>query len=148
MSSSEFSPLLSKKEKISNKIRCLIFFKVKTNRVRWYFKGDLVGIHWHIGFLYSNPLCMNRLLQVLLYQNCLFLGLDKLITLLVTDWLADIRQNQIPAILGGVGPMHSFLQLAQGIKDLFIMPVEQYQKDGRLMRGFQKGTFKGFLTLF
>ena len=44
--------------------------------------------------------------------------------------------------------MHSFLQLAQGIKDLFIMPVEQYQKDGRLMRGFQKGTFKGFLTLF
>ena len=35
--------------------------------------------------------------------------------------------------------MHSFLQLVQGIKDLFIMPVEQYQKDGRLMRGFQKG---------
>ena len=44
--------------------------------------------------------------------------------------------------------MHSFLQLAQGIKDLFIMPVEQYQKDGRLMRGFQKGNFKGFFTLF
>ena len=42
--------------------------------------------------------------------------------------------------------MHSFLQLAQGIKDLFIMPVEQYQKDGRLMRGFQKGTLKVFLT--
>ena len=38
-----------------------------------------------------------------------------------------------------IGPMHSFLQLVQGIKDLFIMPVEQYQKDGRLMRGFQKG---------
>ena len=90
-------------------------------------------------------------MRAFLYLNCLFclfLGLDKLITLLVTDWLADIRQNQIPAILGGVGPMHSFLQLAQGIKDLFIMPVEQYQKDGRLMRGFQKGTFKGFLTLF
>ena len=35
--------------------------------------------------------------------------------------------------------MHSFLQLVQGLKDLFIMPVEQYQKDGRLLRGIQKG---------
>lgn len=56
-----------------------------------------------------------------------------------TEWLADIRQNQVPRILGGVGPMHSFLQLVQGLKDLFMMPVEQYHKDGRILRGFQKG---------
>lgn len=60
-------------------------------------------------------------------------------TLLVTDWLADIRQNQIPQILGGVGPMHSVLQLMQGVKDLVLMPVEQYQKDGRILRGLQRG---------
>ena len=29
-------------------------------------------------------------------------GLDKLITLLVTEWLADIRQNQIPRYLDSV----------------------------------------------
>jgi len=35
--------------------------------------------------------------------------------------------------------MHAFLQLIQGIKDLFMMPVEQYQKDGRILRGIQRG---------
>ena len=35
--------------------------------------------------------------------------------------------------------MYSVLQLVQGIKDLFLLPIEQYQKDGRLLRGIQKG---------
>lgn len=29
--------------------------------------------------------------------------------------------------------------LVQGIKDLFWMPIEQYQKDGRIVRGLQRG---------
>lgn len=82
--------------------------------------------------------CSELTLKKVHYRNGIS-GLDKLLTLLVTEWLADIRQNQIPNILGGVGPMHSLLQLVQGIKDLFMMPVEQYQKDGRLLRGIQKG---------
>ena len=57
--------------------------------------------------------------------------MDRLLSLVVTEWLADIRQNQVPAILGGVGPMYSVLQLVQGVKDLFLLPIEQYQKDGR-----------------
>jgi autophagy-related protein 2 len=77
-------------------------------------------------------------LKKVYYRNGIA-GLDKLVTLLVTDWLADIRQNQIPQILGGVGPMHSVLQLVQGLKDLVLMPVEQYQKDGRILRGLQRG---------
>ena len=82
--------------------------------------------------------CSELTLKKVHYKNGIS-GVDKLLTLLITDWLADIRQNQIPAILGGVGPMHSFLQLVQGVKDLFIMPVEQYNKDGRILRGIQKG---------
>jgi autophagy-related protein 2 len=35
--------------------------------------------------------------------------------------------------------MHSVLQLMQGLKDLILMPVEQYQKDGRILRGLQRG---------
>lgn len=27
----------------------------------------------------------------------------------------------------------------QGIKDLFLLPIEQYQKDGRIVRGLQLG---------
>ena len=42
-------------------------------------------------------------------------------------------------ILGGVGPTYSFVQLVQGVKDLFWLPVEQYRRDGRIMRGLQRG---------
>lgn len=82
--------------------------------------------------------CSELTLKKVCYRNGI-VGLEKLFTLLVTDWLTDIRQNQIPQILGGVGPMHSVLQLLQGIKDLVLMPVEQYQKDGRILRGLQRG---------
>ena len=51
----------------------------------------------------------------------------------------DIKQNQLCSILGGVGPAYSFLQLFQGIKDLFWMPVQQYRQDGRIVRGLQRG---------
>merc|ERR1719153_1085376 len=68
------------------------------------------------------------------------LGLDKLLALAVTAWLADIRSTQLPALLGGVGPMHALLQLLLGVRDLILLPIEQYRKDGRIVRGLQRGT--------
>ena len=68
------------------------------------------------------------------------LGLDKLLALAATAWLADIRSTQLPALLGGVGPMHALLQMVTGLRDLFLMPIEQYKKDGRIVRGLQRGT--------
>ncbi len=41
------------------------------------------------------------------------LGVDKVIQYAVTEWLTDIRKNQLPGILGGVGPMHSVVQLCE-----------------------------------
>uniref|UniRef100_A0A8C9FHB2 Autophagy related 2B n=1 Tax=Pavo cristatus TaxID=9049 RepID=A0A8C9FHB2_PAVCR len=52
---------------------------------------------------------------------------------------SDQPKNQLPGILGGVGPMHSLVQLVQGLKDLVWLPIEQYRKDGRIVRGFQRG---------
>ena len=68
------------------------------------------------------------------------LGLDKLLVTVANAWLADIRSSQLPALLGGVGPMHAFLQMVYGIRDLVLLPLEQYKKDGRIVRGLQKGT--------
>ena len=68
------------------------------------------------------------------------LGIDKLLALAATAWLADIRSSQLPALLGGVGPMHALLQMVNGLKDLFFLPIEQYRKDGRIVRGLQRGT--------
>ena len=36
--------------------------------------------------------------------------------------------------------MHAFLQMVCGIRDLILLPLEQYKKDGRIVRGLQKGT--------
>lgn len=35
--------------------------------------------------------------------------------------------------------MHSFLQLFQGLVDLVWLPIDQYRRDGRVMRGLQRG---------
>ncbi|KAI2657093.1 hypothetical protein H4Q32_021165 [Labeo rohita] len=56
------------------------------------------------------------------------LGVDKVIQYAVNEWLTDIRKNQLPGILG-----------VHGVRDLFWMPIEQYRKDGRIIRGLQRG---------
>ena len=55
------------------------------------------------------------------------LGLDKLVALAAAAWLSDIRSSQLPALLGGVGPMHALLQLLVGVRDLILLPIEQYR---------------------
>uniref|UniRef100_A0A8D8U0S0 Autophagy-related protein 2 n=3 Tax=Cacopsylla melanoneura TaxID=428564 RepID=A0A8D8U0S0_9HEMI len=67
------------------------------------------------------------------------LGFNKLLSFIQSEWSQDIYKNQLPSLLGGVGPMYSLVQLAQGIRDLFWLPIEQYQKDGRIVRGLQRG---------
>ncbi|XP_048370192.1 autophagy-related protein 2 homolog A [Sphaerodactylus townsendi] len=67
------------------------------------------------------------------------LGVEKVVNYALTEWLTDIRKNQLPGILGGVGPMHSVVQLFHGLRDLFWLPIEQYRKDGRIIRGLQRG---------
>ncbi|PNJ33843.1 ATG2B isoform 2 [Pongo abelii] len=97
-------------------------------------QGTLAGIL--IGLAQLN--CSELKLKRLSYRHGL-LGVDKLFSYAITEWLNDIKKNQLPGILGGVGPMHSLVQLVQGLKDLVWLPIEQYRKDGRIVRGFQRG---------
>ncbi|XP_051006983.1 autophagy-related protein 2 homolog B isoform X2 [Acomys russatus] len=97
-------------------------------------QGTLAGIL--IGLAQLN--CSELKLKRLFYRHGL-LGIDKLFSYAITEWLNDIKKNQLPGILGGVGPMHSLVQLVQGLKDLVWLPIEQYRKDGRIVRGFQRG---------
>lgn len=39
--------------------------------------------------------------------------MEKVASYALTEWLTDIRKNQLPGILGGVGPMHSVVQLCK-----------------------------------
>ncbi|XP_053553473.1 autophagy-related protein 2 homolog B isoform X2 [Bombina bombina] len=97
-------------------------------------QGTLTGILIGLAQLNSSELKLKRLC----YRHGL-LGVDKLFSYALNEWLTDIKKNQLPGILGGVGPMHSLVQLVQGLKDLVWLPIVQYRKDGRIVRGFQKG---------
>lgn len=41
------------------------------------------------------------------------LGYDKLLAYLASEWLQDIKKNQLPGLLSGVGPMYSVVQLCE-----------------------------------
>lgn len=49
-------------------------------------------------------------------KTCLsfrLLGVDKLFSYAINEWLNDIKKNQLPGLLGGVGPIHSLVQLGE-----------------------------------
>uniref|UniRef100_A0A673K2H1 Autophagy-related protein 2 homolog B-like n=1 Tax=Sinocyclocheilus rhinocerous TaxID=307959 RepID=A0A673K2H1_9TELE len=98
-------------------------------------QGTFAGIV--IGLTQLN--CSELKLRRLCYRQGLR-GVDKLYSYAINEWLNDIKKNQLPGLLGGVGPIHSLVQLVQGFRDLVWLPIEQYRKDGRIVRGFQRGT--------
>ena len=67
------------------------------------------------------------------------LGWDKLFMFAANEWLNDIRSRQIHSILRGVGSFSIVCQIIQGMMDLVRLPIQQYQKDGRIIRGVQRG---------
>ncbi|XP_061751316.1 autophagy-related protein 2 homolog B-like isoform X1 [Nerophis ophidion] len=95
------------------------------------FSGIIIGL--------TQLNCSELKLRQLCYRQGL-LGVDRLVSYAINEWLADIKKNQLPGLLGGVGPIHSLVQLVQGFRDLVWLPIEQYRKDGRIVRGFQRGT--------
>uniref|UniRef100_A0A3B5LL36 Uncharacterized protein n=1 Tax=Xiphophorus couchianus TaxID=32473 RepID=A0A3B5LL36_9TELE len=81
--------------------------------------------------------CSELKLRQLCYRQGL-LGVDKLFSYAINEWLNDIKANQLQGILTH---FHVFLiQLPWHLMDLVWLPIEQYRKDGRIVRGFQRGT--------
>lgn len=72
--------------------------------------GPLAGLLMGLAELNCSELRLKRLS----YRHGL-LGYDKLLTYLASEWLQDIKKNQLPSLLGGVGPMHSVVQLCEYI---------------------------------
>lgn len=98
--------------------------------------GAIQGILLGLGRLDDSELTLKS------FSHCQgLLGMEKCLLFAIGVWANDIKKYQLPSILGGVGPVNSFVQLFRGIRDLFVMPIDQYRKDKRLVRGLQKGLF-------
>lgn len=68
-------------------------------------------------------------------------GFEKLGKTLNDIWMPDIKRNQLPGVLAGLAPVRSLVNVGGGVKDLVLIPIREYQKDGRIMRSIQKGAF-------
>ncbi|KAI8059012.1 hypothetical protein BC940DRAFT_314453 [Gongronella butleri] len=67
-------------------------------------------------------------------------GVGKLVERLGQEWLPHIKQTQVPHMVSGVTPIRSMVNLGSGIADLVLIPLQQYRRDGRVIKGLQKGT--------
>lgn len=68
-------------------------------------------------------------------------GFDRLGQTLNDIWMPDIKRNQLPGVLAGLAPIRSLVNVGSGVKDLVVIPMREYQKDGRIVRSIQKGAF-------
>ena len=66
-------------------------------------------------------------------------GFDKLGKTLNDIWMPDVKRNQLPGVLAGLAPVRSLVNVGGGVKDLVVVPIREYRKDGRVVRSFQKG---------
>ena len=68
-------------------------------------------------------------------------GFEKLGKTLNDIWMPDVKRNQLPGILAGLAPVRSLVNVGGGMKDLVVIPIREYRKDGRIIRSIQKGAF-------
>lgn len=54
-------------------------------------------------------------------------------------WTPDVKATQLVEVISGVAPIRSVVNVGSGIADLVLLPISQYKKDGRIVRGVQKG---------
>ena len=66
-------------------------------------------------------------------------GFDRLGKILNDIWMPDIKRNQLPGVLAGLGPVRSLVSVGGGVRDLVVVPIREYRKDGRVVRSLQKG---------
>ncbi|KAI9493115.1 hypothetical protein BDB00DRAFT_872630 [Zychaea mexicana] len=67
-------------------------------------------------------------------------GFTRLADKLAQEWLPHIMNTQVPHMVSGVSPIRSIVNVGSGMADLVLLPIQQYRKDGRIVRGLQKGT--------
>ncbi|KAI1668077.1 Autophagy regulatory protein Atg2 [Pyrenophora tritici-repentis] len=56
-------------------------------------------------------------------------------------WTPDVRSNQLPGVLSGLAAVRPLVNVGSGIKDLVVVPMREYKKDGRIVRSLQKGVY-------
>lgn len=54
-------------------------------------------------------------------------------------WTPDVKAHQLADVISGIAPVRSVVNVGAGMANLVLLPIEQYRKDGRVVRGLHKG---------
>lgn len=54
-------------------------------------------------------------------------------------WTPDVKANQLADIITSIAPIRSLVNVGSGVADLVLLPLEQYGRDRRIVRGVQRG---------
>ncbi|KAF2729406.1 hypothetical protein EJ04DRAFT_568674 [Polyplosphaeria fusca] len=66
---------------------------------------------------------------------------DKLNKTLNDVWMPDVKRNQLPGVLAGLAAVRPIVNVGSGVRDLIVVPMREYKKDGRIVRSLQKGVY-------
>jgi autophagy-related protein 2 len=66
---------------------------------------------------------------------------DKLHKTLNDVWSPDVTRNQLPGVLSGLAVVRPLVNVGSGMRDLVVIPMREYKKDGRIVRSLQKGVY-------
>ncbi|KAL8541374.1 hypothetical protein ACS0TY_002578 [Phlomoides rotata] len=80
-------------------------------------------------------------LQLKHVQGIGLYGWSSVCETILGEWLEDISQNQVHKLLKGLPPIKSLMAVSSGAAKLVSLPVKNYKKDHRLLKGMQRGTF-------
>ncbi|KAJ1657680.1 autophagy- protein 2 [Dispira simplex] len=92
----------------------------------------------HLGFVNLFPL-QDAKLTLTTVEGFGLRGVPQVISTLCDEWVPHITHTQLPGMVGGVSPIRSLVTLGTGLADLIILPIEQYKRDGRVIKGLQRG---------
>ncbi|KAG0659205.1 autophagy- protein 2 [Rhodotorula mucilaginosa] len=66
-------------------------------------------------------------------------GTSTLSSLVQDIWTPDVKANQLADVVSGIAPLKSVVNVGSGVANLVLLPIEQYRRDGRIVRGLQRG---------
>ncbi|XP_047337789.1 autophagy-related protein 2 [Impatiens glandulifera] len=79
-------------------------------------------------------------LQLKHVQSVGIYGWSSVCETVIGEWLEDISQNQIHKVLRGLPPIRSLVAVGSGTAKLVSLPLKNYRKDHRVLKGVQRGT--------
>jgi hypothetical protein len=66
-------------------------------------------------------------------------GFKKLLAAIGQRWLPHVYNTQLPNVASGISGVRSLLNLSAGMADLILLPLDEYKREGKVVRGIQKG---------